>query len=30
VPYPPSADCDEEVALVQAALKRYRFCVEQP
>lgn len=25
VPYPPSADCDEEVALVQAALKRYRF-----
>ena len=25
VPYPPSADCDREVALVQAALKRYRF-----
>jgi hypothetical protein len=25
VPYPPSGDCDEEVALVQAALKRYRF-----
>lgn len=25
VPYPPSADCDKEVALVQAALKRYRF-----
>lgn len=25
VPYPPSADCDQEVALVEAALKRYRF-----
>lgn len=30
VPYPPSADCDEEVALIQAALKRYRFRVERP
>lgn len=29
VPYPPSADCDKEVALVQAALKRYRFRNEQ-
>jgi len=30
VPYPTSADCDEEVALVQAALKRYRFGTGQP
>ena len=25
VPYPPSADCDKDVALIQAALKRHRF-----
>jgi len=30
VPYPPSADCDEEVALIEMALKRYRFRAEQP
>lgn len=30
VPYAPSANCDSEVALIQAALKRYRFRNEQP
>ncbi|SEP48154.1 hypothetical protein SAMN02990966_06974 [Rhodospirillales bacterium URHD0017] len=29
VPYPPSADCAQEVALIEAALKRYRFRNEQ-
>jgi hypothetical protein len=30
MPYAPSANCDSEVALIQEALKRYRFRNEQP